>query len=201
MGWGIGGSEQVERTRHILFEPQSESGQIIRIIQGDLTVEPVEAIVNAANEHLAHGGGVAGAIVRRGGRVIQEESNRWVREHGPVRTGTAAITGAGSLPASYVIHAVGPVLGSGDEERKLASAVRSALDLATQHGVASLSMPAISSGIFGFPKVMCAQVIMDAVTDYLAQHPDGPLREVNLCNIDSLTAQTFLDEARRRSEG
>ncbi len=187
--------------RQILFEHQTDSGQIIRIVQGDLTAEPVEAIVNAANEHLAHGGGVAGAIVRRGGRVIQEESNRWVREHGLVRTGTAAITGAGSLPATYVIHTVGPVWGSGDEERRLASAVRSALELASQHGVASLSMPAISSGIFGFPKALCAQVIMDAVTDYLGQHPDGPLREVNLCNIDGLTANIFLDEARRRSEG
>ena len=184
--------------QEILFKHQTEAGQIIRIVKGDLTAEPVDAIVNAANEHLAHGGGVAGAIVRRGGRVIQEESTRWVREHGPVRTGTAAITGAGALPARYVIHAVGPAWGSGDEEAKLAGAVRSALELAATNHLASISLPAISSGIFGFPKHLCAQVILETVTDYLAQHPDGPVREVNLCNLDTLTANIFLDEARRR---
>lgn len=184
--------------RKILFEHRTEAGQTIRVVQGDLTAEPVDAIVNAANERLAHGGGVAGAIVRKGGRVIQEESNRWVREHGPVRTGTAAITGAGNLPARYVIHAVGPVWGSGDEAAKLASAVRSALEMAAAHNLASVSLPAISSGIFGFPKDLCAQVILTTVTEYLAQHPDGPVREVNLCNIDDLTANIFLDEARRR---
>jgi O-acetyl-ADP-ribose deacetylase (regulator of RNase III) len=184
--------------RQILFEHQTGAGQIIRVVKGDLTAEPAQAIVNAANEHLAHGGGVAGAIVRRGGHTIQEESNRWVQEHGLVRTGTAGITGAGSLPADYVIHAVGPVWGSGNEEAKLASAVRSALEMAAQHGIESISMPAISSGIFGFPKKLCAQVILDTVTDYLSRHPDGPVREVNLCNIDDLTAGIFLNEARRR---
>jgi len=104
--------------REIIFDHQTAAGQIVRIVRGDLTQEPVEAIVNAANEHLAHGGGVAGVIVRRGGHVIQEESSRWVREHGPVPTGGAAITTAGQLPARYVIHAVGPVWGTGDEEAR-----------------------------------------------------------------------------------
>ncbi len=185
-------------TREILFEYTLDTGQTIRVVKGDLTQEPVDAIVNAANERLAHGGGVAGAIVRRGGRIIQEESNRWVQEHGPVRTGTAAITGAGSLPARYVIHAVGPIWGSGNEEAKLASAVRSALELAAEHGVRSISLPAISSGIFGFPKDLCAKVILDTVVDFLKAHPDSSVREVNLCNIDDLTANIFLEEARRR---
>ncbi len=185
--------------RKILYEHQTPAGQIIRVVQGDLTQEPVDAIVNAANERLAHGGGVAGAIVRRGGYEIQEESNRWVQEHGPVRTGTAAITGAGRLPARYVIHAVGPIWrGRGDEDELLASAVTSALTLAAGHGLRSVSLPAISSGIFGFPKERAVRVILDAVEQFLADHPDGPVREVNLCNIDALTANLFLEEARRR---
>ena len=97
--------------RQVLFEHQTDSGQVIRIVMGDLTAEPVDAIVNAANERLAHGGGVAGAIVRQGGQVIQAESDEWVQTHGPVRTGTAAITSAGTLPAGHVVHAVGPVWG------------------------------------------------------------------------------------------
>ncbi|HEY64958.1 MAG TPA: macro domain-containing protein [Caldilineae bacterium] len=186
-------------TRKVLYEHRTVAGQVIRIVQGDLTEEPVDAIVNAANEHLAHGGGVAGAIVRKGGYEIQEESRRWVQEHGPVRTGTAAITGAGRLPARYVIHAVGPVWrGRGDEDALLASAVTSALSLAAEHGVRSISLPAISSGIFGFPKERAVRVILDAVEEYLAAHPDGPIQEVNLCNIDDLTARLFLEEAQRR---
>lgn len=188
--------------RKILFEHRTEAGQVIRVVQGDLTEERVDAIVNAANEHLAHGGGVAGAIVRRGGYSIQEESHRWVREHGPVRTGTAAITGAGNLPCRYVIHAVGPVWRNrGDEPQLLASAVRSALQLAAEHELQSVSMPGISSGIFGFPKPLCAQVILSTVEEFLAAHPTGGVREVNLCNIDHLTANIFAEEARRRFGG
>ena len=184
--------------REIVFEYQTAAGQTLRVVRGDLTREPVEAIVNAANEHLAHGGGVAGAIVRRGGYQIQEESNRWVRDHGPVPTGSAAITGAGNLPARYVIHAVGPVWGSGDEEAKLSSAARSALELAAQHNVRSVSLPAISSGIFGFPKPLCAQVILRTVCDFLAQHADCSVREVNVVLLGQEMADIFSDEARRQ---
>ena len=184
--------------REIVFQHQTVAGQTVRVIRGDLTQEPVEAIVNAANEQLAHGGGVAGAIVRRGGKGIQEESSHWVRQHGPVPTGGAAITGAGQLPARYVIHAVGPVWGSGDEEWKLASAVRSALALAAQHDVRSVSLPAISSGIFGFPKPLCAQVIIGAVRDFLAQQAVTSVREVNVVLLRQDMADIFSDEARRQ---
>lgn len=184
--------------RKVVYEHTTPAGQKIRVVQNDLTDEPVDAIVNAANEHLAHGGGVAGAIVRRGGREIQEQSKEWVATHGLVRTGTAAITGAGRLPCRCVIHAVGPVWGSGDEENKLASAVRSALEMAERHELASISMPAISSGIFGFPKKLCATVMLRTVRDYLEKHPDGPVWEVNLCNIDSRTVDIFRTEAERQ---
>lgn len=184
--------------RQVLFEHVLENGQIIRVVQGDLTAEAVDAIVNAANERLAHGGGVAGAISRRGGPVIQRESTEWVRAHGPVPTGSAAITGAGRLPCRYVIHAVGPVWGTGGEKVKLASAVRSALDLADERGLGSVSMPGISSGIFGFPKPLCAQVILGTIQEWLAAHPESSVREVNACNIDDETVQLFVAEAQQR---
>lgn len=181
--------------RQVLFEHRTGAGQVIRVVQGDLTEERVDAIVNAANERLAHGGGVAGAISRKGGPAIQQESTAWVREHGAVATGSAAITGAGSLPCRYVIHAVGPVWGSGDEETKLASTVRSALDLAAERGLQSVSMPAISSGIFGFPKPLCAQVMLRTIHDWLSSHAKSSVKEVNTCNVDSLTANVFQEEA------
>jgi putative ATPase len=187
--------------RQVLFEHTLETGQAIRVVQGDLTAEPVDAIVNAANERLMHGGAVAGAISRRGGPAVQRESTDWVREHGPVPTGSAAITGAGSLPCRHVIHAVGPIWGTGGEEAKLASAVRAALDLADQNELASVSMPGISSGIFGFPKPLCAQVMLGAILEWLGEHPESSVREVNSCNIDGETARLFEAEARRRHGG
>ena len=181
--------------RQVLFEHVTPEGQVIRVVQGDLTAEGVDAIVNAANERLVHGGGVAGAIVRKGGPAVQQESDAWVRERGPVPTGSAAITGAGALPCRHVIHAVGPIWGSGDEERKLESAVQSALDLAGQYGLRSVSMPGISSGIFGFPKPLCARVMLRTIGEWLARHPESSVREVNACNIDALTARLFAEEA------
>jgi O-acetyl-ADP-ribose deacetylase (regulator of RNase III) len=185
----------------VLYEHAMTGGQILRVVQGDLTAEHVDAIVNAANEHLVHGGGVAGAISRRGGPAIQRESTAWVREHGPVPTGSAALTAGGSLPCRYVIHAVGPVWGSGDEEAKLARAVRSALDLADQQRLRSVSMPGISSGIFGFPKPLCAQVMLAEIHAWLSARPSSSVREVRSCNIDRETAQLFLAEARKQFAG
>lgn len=175
----------------ILLEHTLPAGQIIRVVQGDLTTESTEAIVNAANEYLQHGGGVAGAIRRRGGETIQQESSDWVRQHGPVSTGSAAITGAGKLPARFVIHAVGPVWGSGNDEEKLGNAVGSALALAESHKLESISIPGISSGIFGGPKDICTRVIVQAAIDYLQKHPDTSLKEIRFCSIDNLTASAF----------
>ncbi len=180
----------------VLAEWQKEA--LFRIVQGDITEEPVEAIVNAANERLAHGGGVAGAIVRQGGWEIQEESNAWVREHGRVPTGSAAITGAGQLPARYVIHAVGPIWGSGDEDAKLAGAVHSALRLAEEHGVRSVSLPAISAGLFGFPRERCARILLETIAGFLEKEAPTALREVRVCLYDGETAEIFVQQARRQ---
>src|SRR5512138_3029935 len=130
----------------------------LEIGEGNLTQAPVEAIVNAANEDLAHGGGIAAAIVKEGGWSIQEESDDWVRKHGPVTHGEPAYTKAGKLPFRYVIHAVGPRWGSGDEDAKLASAIRGSLVRAEELGLHSIAFPAIAMGIFGFPKQRAAQI-------------------------------------------
>lgn len=181
----------------VVFEHALPAGQILRVVQGDITAEATEAIVNAANERLMHGGGVAGAISRHGGGIIQEESDAWVRKHGPVVTGSAAITSAGRLPAQFVIHAVGPVWGSGNEEEKLSNAVRSALDMAETHHLKSVSLPGISSGIFGGPKDVCAQVIVETAVEYLQQNPSTGLREVRFCNIDQVTVSAFVAAAQK----
>ena len=181
--------------RVVRFEHKTPLGQRVCVVQNDLTLEKVDAIVNAANEHLSHGGGVAAAISGKGGPVIQQESTAWVREHGPVLTGSAAITSAGRLPCRYVIHAVGPVWGSGNEDAKLSSAVRSALDLADRYQLRSVSMPGISSGVFGFPKPLCARVMLSAVIEWLTSHPASTLQVVNLSNIDGLTTDVFCREA------
>ncbi len=141
---------------------------ILELIEGDITELEVDAIVNAANEFLAHGGGVAGAIVRKGGPAIQRESDEWVRRHGRVATGSAAITSGGRLKARYVIHAVGPVYDSTPRSAQLlASAVRSALRLADEHRLRSIALPAISTGIFGYPMEEAAEVMLRAAKEYL----------------------------------
>ncbi len=178
-----------------VLESMELGGTVLQAVLGDLTEERVDVIVNAANSHLVHGGGLAGAIVRRGGRIIQEESDRVA----PVAVGSAAVTGAGSLPARWVIHAVGPRWGEGDEERKLRSAVRSSMEHATQLGAASLAIPAISTGIFGYPKAEGTRTIVAEVLDWLCGHPDSGLRRVRLTAFDRPTAKLFaaaLAEAR-----
>ncbi len=166
-------------------------GKKIRIVQGDITERDVDAIVNAANSHLKHGGGVAGAIVRKGGQIIQEESDRI----GFVPVGSAAITGAGSLPCKAVIHAVGPRMGEGDEDNKLASAVKSSLKLASEKGFRSISLPAISSGIFGFPKDRCAHILIREAKRFVDENPDTSLELIEFCLFDDETTGYFVREA------
>jgi O-acetyl-ADP-ribose deacetylase (regulator of RNase III) len=173
-------------------------GEIVRLVHGDLTEARVDAIVNAANSQLLHGGGVAGAIVEKGGPGIQEESERWVRAHGTVLHDKPAITGAGNLPCEYVIHAVGPVWGSGDEDVKLRAAVTGALELAERKKLSSLALPAISTGIFGFPKERGAVVILDAIIDCMNQHGEGSLREVDVTLIDEPSVRVFAREFTNR---
>jgi len=169
---------------------------MFEIAQGDLTAENVDAIVNAANAYLQHGGGVAGAIVREGGASIQEESDAWVRKRGPVSFGHPAVTGAGSLPCRYVIHAVGPRWGEGDEEYKLIAAVKGSLNVADEMQLQSLALPAISTGIFGFPRQRAAGVILGAIQAWSAAHPQPALKLVRLVLFDASAVADFLNCAR-----
>lgn len=142
----------------------------IRLIEGDITALPVDAIVNAANSGLRGGGGVDGAIHRAGGPSILEECRRI----GHCPTGRAVITGAGMLPARWVIHTVGPVWqgGSAGEDELLASAYRSSLNLALEKGLTRISFPNISTGVYGFPKGRAARIALGTVRDFCARHPE-----------------------------
>lgn len=161
------------------------------VVQGDLTGQPVEAIVNAANETLAHGGGVAAAIVGVGGRVIQEESDQWVREHGPVARGRAAVTTGGALQASHVVHVVGPRYQTGqDNEGMLRDATIAALEASASIAAQSVAFPAISAGTFGYPRAEATGVLAAAVVGWLTENAEV-VEEVRLVGYDAATAKDF----------
>src|SRR5258706_13299939 len=134
-------------TEHVLI-----TGQTLQIVQGDITAEEVDAIVNAANEHLQHGGGVAWAISKKGGPAIQKESDAWIRQHGLVPHAHPAWTSGGLRAAKYVIHAGGSVWGDGDEDKKLCEAVTGWLRGADELKCSSIALLPISNGNFDFPK-------------------------------------------------
>ena len=177
----------------VLMERALPIGQIIQIVQGDITTEEVDAVVNAANEHLQHGGGVAWAISKKGGSAIQKESDDWIRQQGPVSHARPAWTSGGLLPAKYVIHAVGPVWGDGDEDNKLAIAVTGTLLVADELKCSSIALPAISTGIFGFPKDRAAAIIYFAIEKYFAEgNSNSGIRIVKLVLYDQPTVDVFV---------
>ncbi|MEN6337929.1 MAG: macro domain-containing protein [Phycisphaerales bacterium] len=137
--------------------------RVLELVEDDITEMDTDAIVNAANEQLVLGGGVAGAIRRKGGPEIQAECDRI----GGTFVGGAVITAGGKLKARYVIHAVGPRMGEGDEDRKLRDATVNSLKLADEHNLKSLAFPAISTGIFGFPLDRCAEIMLRATLQHL----------------------------------
>lgn len=144
---------------------------LIELVQGDITAEQTDAIVNAANAQLAGGGGVDGAIHRAGGPAIMEETRSKYPDGCP--TGEAVISGSGNLPCRYVIHTVGPVWqgGRSGEPEKLRAAYTNSLKLAVEHGCQSISFPAISTGVYGYPMDRAAIDAIEAVITYLQQRP------------------------------
>jgi O-acetyl-ADP-ribose deacetylase (regulator of RNase III) len=140
---------------------------VVEVAIRDITEMNTDAIVNAANSRLSHGGGVAAAISRRGGPTIQEESDLWVTVRGTVPAGSCAITGAGNLASRYVIHAVGPRMGEGDEDIKLRLATLSCLETAEKHNLKSIAFPAVSTGVFGMPMERCAAVMLGTVLEFV----------------------------------
>ncbi|HEX5153902.1 MAG TPA: O-acetyl-ADP-ribose deacetylase [Parafilimonas sp.] len=141
----------------------------IKIIKGDITKQPVDAIVNAANSSLLGGGGVDGAIHRAGGPEILEACKKIVAEQGPCKTGEAVITTGGNLPASFVIHAVGPIWhgGKNNEEQLLANAYLNSLNLAVLNDVRTIAFPNISTGVYYFPKDKAARIALKTTRDFI----------------------------------
>ncbi|MEZ0319552.1 MAG: ADP-ribose-binding protein [Pyrobaculum sp.] len=166
----------------------------IKLIKGDITEVEADVIVNAANSYLEHGGGVAAAIVRRGGYIIQEESREWVRRHGPVPVGGVAVTSAGKLKAKYVIHAVGPRCGIEPLE-KLGEAVRNALLKADELGARSIAFPAISTGVFGCPYRDAAAQMANAIKETAPKLAN--VREVLVVLYGDEAYKIFLEEFKK----
>jgi O-acetyl-ADP-ribose deacetylase (regulator of RNase III) len=166
----------------------------LELVRGDITEMETDAIVNAANAQLVMGGGVAGAIRNKGGPAVQEECNRI----GGTHVGGAVITTGGNLKAKHVIHAVGPRMGEGDEDRKLNDATLNSLKIADQHHLDSISFPAISTGIFGYPLDRCARIMLSTVIDYLKG--ETGLRRVVFCLYGEESFSAFAEELRKQSE-
>lgn len=152
----------------------------LRLVLGDITAQEVDAIVNAANSRLVGGGGVDGAIRGAGGPAIEEECARIRAQQGGCPTGSAVITGAGRLPARFVIHAVGPVWQGGGhgEAELLAGAYRASLALAARHGARTIAFPSISTGAYGYPIAQAARVALRTVLRELASGPFDEVRFV-----------------------
>jgi O-acetyl-ADP-ribose deacetylase (regulator of RNase III) len=162
------------------------------IIQGDITKQTTDAVVNAANPSLMGGGGVDGAIHRAGGPAILEECQKIVAQQGRLPTGKAVITTGGNLKAQYVIHTVGPIWhgGSGNEAELLRSAYYECLKLATENKLASIAFPSISTGAYGYPVDEAAKIAVSTVVSFLKGQPTS-LKEVVFVLFDSRTYQSY----------
>ncbi len=164
---------------------------VLKLVQGDITKVPADVIVNAANSELIGGGGVDGAIHRVGGPEIMDELNG-IRPPAGCPTGSAVITGAGNLPAKWVVHAVGPVWRGGgfQEELDLESAYKTSLELAAGKNARSVSFPSLSTGAYGYPVEKAAPVAVKTVENFLRDNPAGP-RETVFVLFDSRTLKAF----------
>lgn len=162
----------------------------IRVVEGDITVQDVDVIVNAANARLAHGGGVAAAIARAGGPSVDEASREWIANHGPVPKGGAAVTTAGDMKARHIVHVVGPVYrGDAQDAIDLTEAVRAAMDASETLRATAIAMPAVSAGIYGYPPDAACRVIVEAVEGWLAG--GSSIEEIRLVAFDADVAEHF----------
>lgn len=164
----------------------------------DLLRAPVDVIVNPANAGLSHGGGVAGQIVHQGGDIIQTESDLFIKEHGLLESGLVALSSAGQLPYKAIIHAVGPKMGEGEEQRKIQLAVSRSLQLCDMHDWKSIAFPAISAGIFGVPLKTSAAAFFLAITSYWDARMDASPEKVIIC-LTETNFRPFLDAFREKS--
>lgn len=189
-------SEHCKRVAEFMTDvkiKEIQNGKILKLVKGDITERKVDVIVNAANSYLKHHAGVAGAIVKKGGYIIQKESDKI----GHVPVGSAVITTSGKLSCKAVIHAVGPRMGEGDEDNKLKDAVINSLILASQKGFRSLSMPAISAGIYGFPKNRCAEILVSESRKFFSDNPKTTLETIEFCIYEDETLSYFTKQFER----
>jgi len=165
----------------------------LELVQGDITEQDTDAIINAANEQLVLGGGVAGAIRKKGGSAIQAECHK----KAPIHVGQAVITSGGNLKARHVIHAVGPRMGEGNEDTKLENATVNSIKLADDNRLHSLTFCAISTGIFGYPLDRCARIMLSTTIRYLKREKTG-LNRVVFCLYDNMAYGTFQKEMQQQ---
>jgi len=173
-------------------EKRFPNGKVLRLMVGDITKVPADAIVNAANSALRGGGGVDGAIHRAGGPSIMEELNRIRAEIGHCPTGSAVVTGAGNLPAKYVFHAVGPIYrgGTQNEEQLLASCYETCMKLAAERNVQRITFPSISTGAYGYPVDQAAPVALRTVARFL-EEGSTPVEEAIFVLFDQNTFEAY----------
>jgi len=167
------------------------NNSVLELVRGDITELDCDAIVNAANAQLLLGGGVAGTIRRKGGPTIQQQCDKI----GGICIGGAVLTTGGNLKAKFVIHAVGPRMGEGDEDAKLQNATVNSLKVADKHKLQSIAFPAISTGIFSYPADKCAKIMLSSIIDYLKQ--ETGIKKITMCLFDDKMLDIF---ANRLSE-
>ena len=168
----------------------------INIIKGDITIIATDAIVNAANSSLLGGGGVDGAIHRKGGNAILHECMAIRNKQGGCETGEAVITGAGNLPAKFVIHTVGPIWqgGNNNEAQLLANCYKNSLKIAHEKQMDTIAFPNISTGIYGFPKALEVQIAANAVTDFFNTERGTVIKEISFVCFDEENFQLYNDK-------
>uniref|UniRef100_UPI00398F072A poly(ADP-ribose) polymerase family member 14-related sequence 1 isoform X2 n=1 Tax=Pristiophorus japonicus TaxID=55135 RepID=UPI00398F072A len=189
-----GGSGELDQAH---CKVQLPDGPLVAVYRGDLCKSRVDVVVNASNEDLKHIGGLAGALLEAAGPVLQNECNRIVDNQGSCMPGNVVITDAGNLPCSKVIHAVGPRWMNTDADtakKCLGRAVKRSLCLAESHNFTSIAIPAISSGIFGFPLPLCAEIIVRSIREhYMDSRGGSTLKEIHLVNCDEKTVRAVSD--------
>ena len=186
------------KVQNMIFQGTTDNGCTVRVMQGDLTEFSADVMVNAANEQLRHDGGVAGIISRKGGPIVQEESTKYVKSAGQLSTGDAVLLkGVGNLPCKAIIHAVGPRWNGGqnNEEADLVRTVYNSLLEASKHKFMSIAFPAISSGIFGVPRPICAKAMMKGIRAFSSTDRSNQLQSITIMLLQEQHITTFTQAA------